>query len=96
MRRLRESLLSERIREYWNKLPNSVKLSGDVNSFMKNLCDFRKNSFDIPGNFWEISERVIDKIEGPCYLSNKATHNNYLTENPWVAKKRNINLIRSC
>ena len=38
-------------------------------------------------NFWDVSDSVLPKIEGPSYLENKATHNNYLKINPYAAKK---------
>ena len=42
--------------------------------------------------FWNVSNEVLGKIEGPSYLSNKETHNEYLWFHPFVAKKRFVNL----
>ena len=42
--------------------------------------------------FRDVSRIVLDKIEGPSYLDSKEKHNSYLADNPYVAKKLNINL----
>ena len=44
------------------------------------------------GNFWELSNEVLDRIEGNNYIENKKVHNEYLKLNPFVAKKKFINL----
>ena len=44
------------------------------------------------GNFWEISDKVLNRIEGVNYLENKVKHNTYLKDNPIVAKKKFINI----
>ena len=44
------------------------------------------------GNFWEISDEVLNRIEGVSYLENKLKHNTYLKDNPIVAKKKFINI----
>jgi len=61
--------------------------------FKANLENYKKNCDSISEcNFWDVSRIVLDKIEGPSYLDNKEKHNSYLVDNPYVAKKRNINL----
>ena len=45
------------------------------------------------GHFWEVSDEVISRIEGPSYLANKGKHNMYLRLNPFVARKKFINLV---
>ena len=55
--------------------------------------DFKKKSFLIDtGNFWEVSNEVLDKIEGIGYLKNKDTQVKYLVSNPSVARRRGINI----
>ena len=44
------------------------------------------------GNFWELSNEVLNRIESGNYLENKLKHNIYLKENPFVAKKKFINI----
>ena len=39
------------------------------------------------GNFWELSNEVLDHIEGNNYIKSKKVHNEYLKLNPFVAKK---------
>ena len=46
----------------------------------------------IVGHYWEVSYQVLDKIEGGDYLSNKMEHNEYLRLNPYVARKKGVNL----
>ena len=92
VRKLRNGFLSNRIVTYWNQLPVNVKLSESVEQFKINLENFKKSSNILSGNYWEVSYLILDKIEGPNYLSNKEKHNQFLKSNPWVAKKRFINL----
>ena len=44
------------------------------------------------GNYWEISDEVLNRIEAGSYLENKIRHNEFLKDNPFVAKKKFINL----
>ena len=93
VKKLRNSFLSERVKSYWNSLPTSVKTSTSVNMFKANLENYKKECDSISEcNFWDVSRIVLDKIEGPSYLDSKEKHNSYLVDNPYVAKKRNINL----
>ena len=45
-----------------------------------------------PWNFWELSNAVLDHIEGANYAENKGVHNEYLKRNPHAAKKKFINI----
>ena len=92
---LQRSFLPERIISIWNKLPVEVKMADNVNSFKIRLEKFKKDKCDVyidSGHFWEVSDTVLSKIEGPNYISNKVKHNDYLKENPYAAKKLFINL----
>ena len=42
--------------------------------------------------FWKVSETVLSKIEGKSYLDNKTRHNEYLSTNPFAARKLFINM----
>ena len=44
------------------------------------------------GYFWELSNEVLDRIENNNYMLNKEKHNVYLKSNPFVAKKKFINI----
>ena len=44
------------------------------------------------GNFWELSNKVLDRIEGNNYIEKNKVYNEYSKLNPFVAKKKFINL----
>ena len=71
-----------------------VLRSESVDHFKANLEYFKKSCNSLTGNYWEVSYTILDRIEGINYLANKAKHNEYLKSNPWVAKKRYINLYK--
>ena len=92
--KLYRSFLPNRVQTYWNKLPTHVKNSTSVEQFKVHLELYKKQSInDINGNFWEVSNIVLDKIEGKNYLKNKELHNRYLMKNPKIAKKLFINTM---
>ena len=65
----------------------------DVNSFKSNLDNFKKRAINRSDDyFWEVSNIIIDKIEG-CqnYSANKSKFNEYLSKNPYVARRKGIN-----
>ena len=85
--------MSERVKTFWNRLPKYVKCSKNVDIFKINLEKFKKCSMqELRGNYWDVSDTVLEKIEGPSYLKGKEKHNEYLRNNPWVARKRGINI----
>ena len=45
------------------------------------------------GNYWEVSDILLSKIEGSNYLENKKRHIDYLRQNPYAARKCGINLF---
>ena len=76
---------------FWNKLPTDIKMAQSIDNFKFMLEGYKLrhingNVIDT-GNFWELSNEVLDRIEG----NNKKVHNNYLKLNPFVAKKKFIN-----
>ena len=88
-----KNFLSERVISFWNKLPSFVRNSVSVIDFKINLEEFKKtnNSVDT-GNFWEVSNIVLAKIEGINYLEKKKQQVQYLYKNPCVAKRKGINI----
>ena len=61
--------------------------------FKANLESYKKQCISIDeSNFWDVSRVLLEKIEGTSYLQSKEKHNAYLMENPYVARKRNINI----
>ena len=81
---------------YWNKLPIEVKTAPTLNIFKSNLEAFKIKTKELGiysiGNFWDVSDEVLNRIEGGNYLENKLRHNSFLKDNPWVAKKKFINI----
>ena len=89
------SFVTERVVKYWNKLPKDCKLSSSINAFKSNLEIYKKSNFHIAEseNYWDISDLILSKIEGPSYLKNKAVYNQYLLDNPVIARRRGVNLF---
>ena len=83
----------------WNKLPNGVKNSEFLDIFKSNLELFNSKTRALGisgcGNYWEISEEVLNRIEAGSYLENKTRHDEYLKVNPLAAKKKFVNLHKS-
>ena len=94
IRKCRNSYFSNRVHEYWNKLPNYCKSSCSVDAFKSNLDRFKRFNSNIidTGNFWEVSHLLLEKLEGPSYLKNKLVQNDYLLSNPDVAKRKGVNI----
>ena len=92
---LSRNFLTNRVVNSWNRLPLYVKQSDSVDSFKNNLQSFKDATVNDAqvGNFWEVSDEVLSRIEGPSYVANKEKHNVYLQLNPFVARKKFINLF---
>ena len=45
------------------------------------------------GNYWEVSNIVHNKIEGPNYNQNKQVQNEFLRNNASVSKREGINIF---
>ena len=95
-RKLKRNFINERVVSFWNKLPTDIKMAQSIDSFKFMLEGYKLghlngNVIDT-GNFWELSNEVLDRIEGNNYIENKKVHNEYLKLNPFVAKKKFINL----
>ena len=88
----RRDFFAERVIPYWNKLPLTVKKSISVNAFKANLDRFKNSAIYVEGNFWEVSNDVLGRIENASYLSGRSDYVEYLNDNPWVARKRGINI----
>ena len=94
---LHKHFLTERVVMVWNMLPFEVKSSLTVKDFKINLEHFKKTNMENVGvesnaYFWKVSETVLSKIEGKSYLDNKTRHNEYLSTNPFAARKLFINM----
>ena len=96
VRKIKRNFVNERVLSYWNKLPINVKNAPSLNKFKEELEKFKVNSIcnDVcaSGHFWGLTMEVLDRIEGDKYIENKNLHNEYLILNPFVVKKKFINL----
>ena len=94
--RIRRNFINERVVLSWNKLPSDVKNSDSLDIFRSNLELFKSKTRALGisgcGNYWEISDEVLNRIEAGSYLENKMRHNEYLKDNQLAAKKKFINL----
>ena len=88
---VRKAFFSERVRPYWNKLPTSVKKSKNVEQFKVNLAKFKTANIYESGNYWEVSNELIGKIEHAGYLSNKNSFNSYVLSHPSYARRHGYN-----
>ena len=79
---------SKRVVNYWNKLPHYIKSSPSVNSFKCNLEQYKLNNCNMTGNYWDLSQEIYHRIRD----GNRESHCNYLLENPYVAKRKGINI----
>ena len=50
-----------RVAKYWNKIPDDVKLSADVDKFKIKLENYKKERFEVKGNHWELSDGIVDR-----------------------------------
>ena len=77
----------------WNKLSIEVKISSSLNVFKSNLEIFKSKTKALGniclGNFWQISDKVLNRIEGVSYLIRL---NSFLKDNPIVAKNKFVNI----
>lgn len=72
--------------EYWNRISDSVKLSNDVNKFKVKLENYKNERMSMKGNYWELSNEIFDRIND----SNRQSHVNFMTENPFIANKLSL------
>ena len=98
----RKDFLGERVVNYWNNLPSSVRLSSSVDMFKCNLeaYNYKLSSIDnrvqaSTNCYWEVSEHVLSRIETPSALAGRSALCEYWSENPWVARKKGVNLFTS-
>ena len=73
-------------------------MAPNINSFKNQLesykldCISSANEYLDLGNFWELSDAVLSCFEGANYADNKSSHNEFLKRNPYVAKRKFINM----
>ena len=80
--------ISRRVVKFWNKLHVTVKASTTVESFKVNLERYKMKNLDKPGNYWELSEEIFNRINE----DNRQSHVNYMITHSRVAKALGINI----
>ena len=87
-----DRILNNRVANYWNKIPGSVKDAMSVVAFKGRLerhkLDTIASGASSLGHFWELSGMIISRI-------NSREHDSYaefMTSNPAIAKYRGVNV----
>ena len=71
-----------RVAKYWNKIPDDVKLSADVDKFKNKLENFKKERFEVKGNYWKLSDGIFGRIND----ENRQSYVDFMIKNPFIAK----------
>ena len=50
-----------RVAKYWNKITDDVKLSADVDQSKIKLDNYKKERFEVKGNYWVLSDGIFDR-----------------------------------
>ena len=74
-----------RVAKYRNKIPDDVKLSADVDKFLKN---YKKERFEVKGNYWELSDGIFDRIHD----ENRQSYVDFMIKNHFMAKRKFVNV----
>ena len=90
-----KAFFKERVIKVWNSLPLFVKKSKNVENFKVNLDIHKKNCVSVSDNYWDISEEVFKKIESTTSEKSRCGYVEFMKENPWIAKRRGINIRNS-
>ena len=76
--------------KYWNKIPDDVKLSADVDDFKIKLENYEKGHFEVKGNYcnWELSDGIFDRKND----ENRQSYVHFMIANPFIAKRKFVNV----
>ena len=86
--KINEDFLPNRVVNYWNKIPDYVKNAQSIESCKNRLENFKIRNFGVPGNYWELSENIFQKIND----EHRDEYIDFLIRNPSVARRRQINI----
>ena len=78
-----------RVAKYWNKIPDDVKLSADVDKFKIKLENNKKGRFEVKENYWELSDGIFDRIND----ENRQCYVDFMIKNPFIENRKfeNVN-----
>ena len=88
----RSDFFSQRVLQYWNRLPRDVKDSSNVIMFKNRLDAFRKKGSVsmLPHHFWELSDEIYQRLQ--VTETSRRNYTDYMKENPWIAKYKKVNI----
>ena len=97
VKNLKRHYIRDRMKYYWNKLPNDIKNASSLNIFKNSLDNYKNDclssGFYTVGNYWDLSCEILNHIEDNSDLDNKQLFNEYLRhDNPFVAQKKFTNI----
>ena len=86
-----DHFLSNRVANYWNKIPGYIKEANTVSTFKLQLQKFKdvciSSERPSSGQFWELSETLLSKMNE----SNHDLYVDFMIANPKIANRRGIN-----
>ena len=86
-----DKILANRVANYWNKLPASIKTIGEneksINGFKSRLEKFKIDNLNRPNHYWELSSEIFSRIND----DSRDQYMQYLEEHPAAEIKRNRN-----
>ena len=77
-----------RVANYWNKIPDSVKDAETVDSFKIRLEVYKTRTVNSTGHYWELSEILLSKLN----QHNRDNYVSFMSENPSTARRHHIML----
>lgn len=94
MHSLKCDFITNRVVNYWNKLPELVNTSKNVHKFKANLEKFKSSTScqnSTQKKYWDISDEIFDRINE----NSRETYISYLLENPDIMKRRKIPITKN-
>ena len=78
-----------RVANYWNKLPDKLKMADTVINFKIGLEIYKKENISKQGtdNYWDLADEVYSRI----YDNNRQSYVSFIEENEYIARRRGIN-----
>ena len=85
-------MLSNRVANYWNKIPTPVKEATSVNAFKARLERYKEDTVasgaSSTGHFWDLSTMLLGKIND-C---GRESYSQFMLSNPMIAKYKGVNV----
>ena len=76
-----------RVANYWNQLPDDLKLVDSVDSFKVGLEVYKRKNASKQGNYWDLADEVLSRIDN----SNRDSYVSFMEENEYIARRKGIN-----